>query len=448
MNDIAWDFSNENDMFNLFNSEMDFIVRNIDSGKAFSKKIAVAVSGGSDSLSLLILLKNWAAKNGFSLTCITVDHKLRAESRDEAIFVRDFCNKIGVNHIILEWNKDNNVVISHGKIEDFARSARYNLINEYCEHEAINIVAIGHTWNDQLETFEMRKNQKSAELGLAGMSRVRSISKNVKIIRPIMIFSKDYLRKFLISKKIPWKNDPMNDDSQFKRVFYRKNIASMSREELIKKTSEIKSLGKKRHDIEKRAVSFLKENIDSEKMKFEYMVFDSAKFLNEEEKIQAEILKRAIWNIGGKKYAPTIDKLTLKNIIEQKKIKTLGRCLLKVTKKQIAIFRENRNLEQQISVDKNGVFLFDNRFLVSIQNCKFHDGLTKYVISSRRSFEKIVDEKNRTSELPHEVVCSLPCVYMNDKLLFDYGIKKNNFEECASIKCEFACKVNLFDIFL
>ena len=448
MNDVAWDFSNEDETFDLFNSEMDFIVSNIDSGKVSSNKIAVAVSGGSDSLSLLILLKNWTSKNGFSLTCVTVDHKLREESHEEALFVRDFCNKIGVNHAILEWNKDNNVVISHGKIEDLARSARYNLINEYCEHEAINIVAIGHTWNDQLETFEMRKNQKSAELGLAGMSRIRSISKNVKIIRPIMVFSKDYLRKFLISKKIPWKNDPMNDDSQFRRVFYRKNIASMSREELQKTTSKIKSLGKKRHDIEKRAVSFLKENIDSEKIKFGYMVFDSAKFLNEEEEIQAEILKRAIWNIGVKKYAPTIDKLTLKNIIELKKIKTLGRCLLKVTKKQIAIFRENRNLEQQISVDKNGVFLFDNRFLVSIQNCKFHDGLTKYVISSLRSFEKIVDEKNRISELPHEVVCSLPCVYMNDKLLFDYGIKKNNFEEYASIKCEFACKVNLFDIFL
>lgn len=447
MNDIAWDFSNEDETFNLFNSEINLILNDICFDKISSRKIAVAVSGGSDSLSLLILLKNWAVCNNFSLTCITVDHKLRDESYEEAIFVRDFCNKIGVKHIILEWKKDNAVIV-HGKIEDLARSARYTLMGDYCERKSINIVAVGHTWNDQLETFEMRKNSQSTEFGLAGMSRVHSISKNVQVIRPIMIFTRDHLQKFLIRKKILWKNDPMNDDSRFKRVFYRKNIFSLDRKELINKSSAIKLFGKKRRDIEKHAVCFLRENIISETIKFGYMVFDPAKFLNEEDEIQAEILRRAIWNIGGKKYAPKIDKVTLKNIIEFKKIKTLGRCLLKVTKKQIAIFRENRNLDQKIFVDQNRSFLFDNRFLVSIKGCKFHDGLTKYVISSRRSFENIIDESN-VSGFPHEVVCSLPCVFMNDRLVFEYGSKENNSEGNAPIiKCEFVCKVNLFDVFL
>ena len=347
MNDIAWDFSNEDETFNLFNSEINLIFSDICFDKISSKKIAVAVSGGSDSLSLLILLNSWTACNNFSLTCITVDHKLRDESYEEAAFVHDFCDKIGVKHIILEWKKDK-AAVAHGKIEDLARSARYTLMSIYCERESINIIAVGHTWNDQLETFEMRKNSQSAEFGLAGMSRVHSISKNVKIIRPIMIFTRDHLQKFLIHKKILWKNDPMNDDSRFKRVFYRKNIFSLDRKELINKSSEIKLFGKKRRDIEKHAVCFLRENIIPETIKFGYMVFDSAKFLNEEDEIQAEILKRAIWNIGGKKYAPKIDKVTLKNIIELRKIKTLGRCLLKVTKKQISIFRENRNFGQKI----------------------------------------------------------------------------------------------------
>ena len=445
MNDIAWDFSNKDETFSLFNSEINLIFRDICFNKISSRKVAVAVSGGSDSLSLLILLNNWAVCNNFSLTCITVDHKLRDESYEEAIFVRDFCDKIGVKHIILEWKKDN-AAVAHGKIEDLARSARYTLMSDYCERESINIVAVGHTWNDQLETFEMRKNLQSTEFGLAGMSRVHSISKNVKVIRPIMIFTRDHLQKFLIHKKILWKNDPMNDDSRFKRVFYRKNIFSLDRKELINKSSEIKLFGKKRRDIEKQAVCFLRENIIPETIKFGYMVFDSAKFLNEEDEIQAEILKRAIWNIGGKKYAPKIDKVTLKNIIELKKIKTLGRCLLKVTKKRIAIFRENRNLSQKILVDQNGTFLFDNRFLVSIKDGKFHDELTKCVISSCKGFENTFDKSN-LSGLPHEVVCSLPCVFINDKLVFKYGSKNNNFKK-ASIECEFVHKVNLFDIFL
>lgn len=450
MSDIAWDFSNEKRTFDLFNSEMDFIIENLDFNENYSRKIAVAVSGGSDSLSLLVLLKEWVVANDFFLTCITIDHKLRIESREEAFFVRDFCKKIEVNHIILEWKKDN-ASISHGKIENLARTARYNLISNYCEQELINIVAVGHTWNDQIETFEMRKNLKSTEYGLAGMSRIHSISKSVKIIRPVMIFTKDYLKKFLISKKISWKNDPMNEDIRFKRVFYRENIISLNREELIKKTYEIKLLGKKRNDVEKQAVSFLKEKMNNDTIKFGYMIFNLLEFLNEESEVQVEILKRAIWNIGGKKYAPKIDKYTLENIIVSKRIKTLGRCLLKVTKKQIAIFRENRNLNQKILVNKNGYFLFDSRFLISIKGCKFHDGLTKYVILSHRSFEKAYNDDNRKDvifKLPYEAMYSLPCVCnMDDKLVFKYGGQKDGFEE-AAIECKFENKVNLFDIFL
>ena len=85
----------------------------------------------------------------------------------------------------------------------------------------------------------------------------------------------------------------LEDNTLFFRLLqeplYRKNIFSLERKELINKSSEIKLFGKKRRDIEKQAVCFLRENIIPETIKFGYMVFDSAKFLNEEDEIREAV---------------------------------------------------------------------------------------------------------------------------------------------------------------
>lgn len=442
MNDVAWNFSDENRTFSIFNSEMDFIAARL---SGVSRGIVAAVSGGSDSLALLVLLENWTKFRKIPLECVTVDHKLRLESSDEALFVREFCRKTGINHDILEWAK--NFSPSHGKVENLARDARYKLISDFCERRSRSVAAVGHTWNDQLETFEMRKSFKSADCGLAGMSRIHSISESTKIIRPVMIFTKEHLKKFLISKGISWINDPMNDDATFKRVFHRKNILLFDQQKLLQKTSKIKSFGKKRRETEKQAVSFLKRNIDLANERFGYFIFDLFGFLQEKQEAQMEILKRAIWNIGGKKYAPKIDEKTLENIIISKKIKTTGRCLLKVNKKSIAIFRENRNLDKKIAVNKNGSFLFDDRFLVSIKNYEFHGRLTELMILSYKTAKEFRNYSDNCFELPREALCGLPCVCANGELLSACGSKRSCLDR-ASIKYNFLRKANLFDVFL
>ncbi|MBR1734536.1 MAG: tRNA lysidine(34) synthetase TilS [Alphaproteobacteria bacterium] len=440
MSNIAWEFINKEITLNLFFSEMDFICSHL--RKSEKEAVSVAVSGGSDSMALLLLINHWCIRKNTALTCITVDHNLRSESAYEALFIKNFCENIGIKHTTLKWIRPTEK-ISIGKIENMARDARYNLINEFCNQHSIKIVATGHTWNDQLETYEMRKAANSSEFGLAGMSKIRSISKNVKIIRPLMVFTKKHLRDFLNSEKVSWKDDPMNENENFKRVSIRKNLSELNQNILLAKSSEIKLLGKKRREIEENAVRFFQNNINPNDIKFGFITFDTQKFLAENDLIKPEILKRAIWNIGGKKYTSNIDDNILKQIFTFKKLNTIGKCFLKINKKYISIFRENRNLDEILIAQKNKHYIFDNRFSLFIKCDKFQNELTKFMVLSVKRLGKLCSN----SELPHEAIYSLPCVCVNESPVFVYG-SDEIFSENITVKCEFINKVGLFDIFL
>jgi tRNA(Ile)-lysidine synthase len=315
-----------------------------------SARFCVAVSGGSDSLALLFLAHNWAQKNGTEVFCVTVDHKLRKESLEEAIFVRTLCESMQIKHEILTWNSKSDE-INPGKLENLAREARYRLISEFCAVKSIGIALTGHTWNDQLETFAMRKSRGSSEIGLAGISRIRSLADNVKLLRPLLYFSRDYLKDFLRSRRIAWKDDPMNDNETFQRVLWRKKIASYDAKKISDLSDKIMRLGKTRNAVEAKAVAFLKTFCEFSQ--FGHAIIQRDQFLAEEKAVQMEILRRVIWSVGGKKYATAMDVNLLAKIFDGK-INTLGRCLLKVKKHEIFVFRENRNLKKMLPKDIDG----------------------------------------------------------------------------------------------
>jgi tRNA(Ile)-lysidine synthase len=289
-------------------------------------------------MSLLIMANEWAGRNNLQIRCVTVDHRLRKESSEEAEFVGNFCESLGIRHDILVWDGDKSA-IRQGKLENLAREARYRLLSEFCEQNSIPILFTGHTWNDQLETFEMRKKFGSSACGLAGMSRVRSLTDRVKLLRPTLRFTKDYLESFLKHRNISWKTDPMNDMENFLRVAARKEILRRNDEENLKISNEITELGRMRSETEKQAVAFLKRSCE---LSDGQAVTGKNQLLAEEKAVQAEILRRIIWSIGGKKYATLITENICEQIMSQK-INTIGRCLLKVKKDKIFVLRENRN---------------------------------------------------------------------------------------------------------
>ncbi len=359
------------------------------------RKICVAVSGGSDSLSLLILLKKWSKQYDWKLYCCTVDHGLRKESIDEALFVKNICKKLEIEHAILHWDHD--PINDEGKLENLAREARYNLIQKFCEDKNIPFVATGHNWNDQIETYELRKNAGSHELGLAGMSQIKTLTKNLKIIRPLLHFSKKFLEDFLKIQNITWKIDSMNFQDTFRRVIARKRINEYSFEKTKEISKKIFDYGRYRYEIERNTVDFLKSNCEIFDLGFAEI--KKKEFLDLNLNIQAEVLRRLIWNIGMKKYPASINKNVLSAILNFK-INTIGRCFIKIKKEKIFIFREKRN------IPKTNTHIWDNRFLIKFKLTK-----NQYIYSSTREFN---------DRMSCDILVGFPCLYENGETMYGF----------------------------
>ncbi len=180
-------------------------------------KIAVAVSGGSDSLALTLLLNKWAILNNVDLTAITIDHRLRTESEQEAKIVHNFCELQNINHVILTYDGK----IPNSNIENVARNYRYKMIFKYMGDNNIETLFVGHNKDEEVETFLLNLTRGSGVYGLSGISEI-SKRENITIIRPMLIFTKDEIKKFLTENNIKWIEDPSNNDEKYKRVKIRK----------------------------------------------------------------------------------------------------------------------------------------------------------------------------------------------------------------------------------
>lgn len=357
-------------------------------------------------------------KNNRKLYCVTVDHGLRPEALDEALYVREHCNKLGVPHEILTWKHPN---ISEGKLENAAREARYQLISDFCRKNGIQIVATGHNWNDQIETYEMRKNFGSHESGLAGMSQVKTLNSYLKLVRPLLSFSKKALQDFLKQKNVDWKTDPMNFQEHFRRVAARNRINSYDDDTLNRISEIILNHGQIRHQTESAAVKFLRSycNISD----FGYCSIDFNIFLERPERVQIEILKRLIWNVGGKQYMPSIDEKMLAKILS-KQLNTIGRCFIKIKKNKLFVFRENRNINK-VTHTSEVPWIWDNRFEINI---KLADN--QFVSSAKGIYEDII---------PRPATPGFPC-------LFENHVVKYQFEEWVEL-LHYIVRPGFFDVY-
>ena len=186
------------------------------------ERIAVAVSGGSDSIAALHLMARAAMSRGWVVHAVTVDHQLRPEAADEALFVAGVCADLGVSHHTLIWDHGDIT----GNLMDMARRARYRLIGEWARALEIEYVVLGHTANDQAETFLMELARAAGLDGLSGM-RAGWREAGVFFTRPFLNTSREALRSFLHSEGCAWIEDPTNDDDSFTRVKARRALVAL-----------------------------------------------------------------------------------------------------------------------------------------------------------------------------------------------------------------------------
>lgn len=184
--------------------------------------LAVAVSGGADSLCLLLLAHKLAQQNGGRVIALTVDHGLRAESKDEVRHLRKWTNAKGIEHIILEWKGQKPTSC----LQEKAREARYHLLTSWCQNNHIPTLLLGHHQQDQIETFWMRLSSGSGLDGLTGMKK-RVVRDGITYIRPFLGVPKERLKATLTNDNETWIEDPSNDS----HLFFRGRIRSFLHEE-------------------------------------------------------------------------------------------------------------------------------------------------------------------------------------------------------------------------
>lgn len=177
--------------------------------------VAVAVSGGPDSMALCWLLSEWTNKNnGPEIHALTVDHGLRSESSAEAKLVaKRVKGWPRVRHEILTLSG----LKGKSRVMERAREGRYDVMARYCRGHGISRLFTAHHLDDQAETFLFRLAKGSGPDGLAGMRPVYEYDANLTIVRPLLGISKARLIATCRRHKIPFFKDPTNDNPAFAR---------------------------------------------------------------------------------------------------------------------------------------------------------------------------------------------------------------------------------------
>ncbi len=186
-----------------------------------SPAVAVAVSGGADSMGLAVLAHDWMGSLGGSVRALVVDHGLRAASANEAQETMERLGRLGIAGRILRLSG----LKPGSALAERSRIMRYEVLANACAEAGILHLLLGHHAADQVETLAMRVLRGSQTHGLAGMPALRETA-GVRMIRPLLGVEPLALRDLLIARGIGWVEDPSNRDLRALRPRLRRALAS------------------------------------------------------------------------------------------------------------------------------------------------------------------------------------------------------------------------------
>jgi tRNA(Ile)-lysidine synthase len=186
-----------------------------------AKAIGLAVSGGADSLALMLLAARWrdGDREAPPLFVYSVDHGLRPEAAEEVAFVLAEAGKLGLTARGLRW-----VGAKPGTgVQEAARAARYRLIGEAMQHDGADLLATAHHLHDQAETVLMRLAHGSGLAGLKGMAPL-AVVEGVAVARPLLGVAREALADVVSEAGLTPVADPSNTDRHYERVRWREAL--------------------------------------------------------------------------------------------------------------------------------------------------------------------------------------------------------------------------------
>ncbi|HMM58770.1 MAG TPA: tRNA lysidine(34) synthetase TilS [Candidatus Rifleibacterium sp.] len=262
-------------------------------------KIAAAVSGGCDSVAMLLLLHQWCRMKKRQLCVFHVDHGLRPSSAEDAAWVRTLSESLGLEfyqrcHGEIVFASDP----SEGR-EAWARDLRYAAFAEMLSESGAEIVATGHSADDQAETIMMRLMRGCSWHGLSGIAhRVRLVFGNnvVRVWRPFLRVSRCCFEKFLRDSGQGWREDETNTTDVFFRNRVRHQLLPLMNQMQPGSVQHLAALGDDarllQKKIRRRARGYIAENVSDGGL-LVYITPDCT--------LRAEILRLWLYRLGAGK---------------------------------------------------------------------------------------------------------------------------------------------------
>ena len=365
--------------------------------------LAVAVSGGSDSMALTWLAADWARARGGQLTALTVDHGLRAESAAEARKVAAWCAARGIGHQTLLWSGP----APTSGVQAAARAARYRLLEEWCRAHAVLHLLVAHQREDQAETFLMRLAQASGGDGLGGMAAIVERDP-VRVLRPLLGVPRARLVTMLRAVAQDWIEDPSNRNPAFLRARLRAELDADDTHEGAGRAARLARLamqfGHARAAAELERAKLLARAVALHPAGFAWV--DAALLRAAPPEMGCKALAAVLTTVSGADYPPRSEGLArlLEGLPSSTKGgRTLGGCLVVPRRGRILICREAAAVAPLIAVVPRGRTRWDGRFNLDLDRAAPDAGdLWLGALGA--------DAGKVSAELPKELAAAVPAV--------------------------------------
>ena len=272
-------------------------------------KIVLGVSGGPDSVCMLIVLNKLKEKLGFDIVVAHINHGLRENAKLDEEYVLELTKKLGIKCFVCHANIEEEAKKQKRGIEETGRIIRYNFFEEILNQENANKIAIAHNSNDNVETIIMNIMRGSGTSGLKGIE-----PKNGKYIRPLIEIKREDIDKY--TKEYNPRHDESNDENEYTRNKIRNIVIPYIKSEfnpnILDTITRLSSISKEESEYLE-----LKTKEAYEKMLIEeneQIVLDLKKFNNEELVIRKRIILYSINKLFGT--TKGIEKIHIDDIIK------------------------------------------------------------------------------------------------------------------------------------
>ena len=378
------------------------------------RRAALAVSGGGDSMALMLLARAWAgqAPEAPELLALTVDHGLRAGSRQEAEWVAARACDLNVTHHVLTWDG-----APPGASQAEARDARYTLMADFARVRGIDVLVTAHTADDVAETFLMRLTRGSGVDGLAAMAS-HAWWEGAPVLRPLLGVSRSQLRDTLNAHGVSWLEDPSNSENRFERVRIRRALETLgelgiTRPRIVESAERLR---RARSAIEYAASAFIRAEVEISAAG--YIRLDAQALRAVPEEVAIHVLGQLLRAVGGRCRPPRLRKLeALAADLRQcaGSATTLGGCVIsrEAEGDKLVVCREPGRLGgPSLSLFAGEVGIWDRRFRITCGDVRQSVEVRALGGANLPMLPEPVRKQH-----PPAALAALPALYADDELL-------------------------------